>query len=329
MRYWFGLVLLFVCTHLCFPQGGHVVSGSVHEEATNSPISSVALEILSSGTRAAPAVMSGINGEFQFSGLRDGDFYIVASKEGYDTATVRVSVLIGGGAPPVTIALHKRRPDRPDSAGDSVSAHELSIPDKAREEYEKGRKLLYEKSAPAKAISQFREAIDKYPQYYEAFTQIGVANYRLSNFSEAEKALRKAIELSEGKYLDALFLLAQMLDDEGKFADAEPLARQGLALEDSCWRCHFELARALVGLKRGPEAEGSAVRAQKLKPDDPQVYLVLANAHLQERNYSAVVQDFDAYLKLDPNGSTSADIRQRRDRLRNALENGNAQTAKP
>ena len=81
-----------------------------------------------------------------------------------------------------------------------------------------------------------------------------------------------------------------------------------------------ELARALVGLKRGREAEASALQAKELKPDNPNIYLFLANAHIQQQKFAAVVQDFDEYLKLVPNGPGSDQIRQRRDRMRDALQ---------
>ena len=157
------------------------------------------------------------------------------------------------------------------------------------------------------------------PTYYEAYAQIGVADYRLARFPEAEKVLRKSIEISTEKYPDAFFLLAQMLNDQQRFSEAEPLARQSLAAGDSSWHGHFELARALVGLKRGPEAEASAIQARDLKPDNAQVYLVLANVHLQEQKFPSVVQDFDEYLKLAPDAPGSDQIRQRRDRMREAL----------
>ncbi len=131
--------------------------------------------------------------------------------------------------------------------------------------------------------------------------------------------MRKAIEISSQKYPDALFLLAEMLNDQQRFAEADSLARQALAAEDSSWHGHLELARALIGLKRGSEAEASAVQARDVKPDNAQVYLVLANAHIQQQKFSAVVQDFDEYLRLAPNAPGSDQIRQRRDRMREAL----------
>jgi cytochrome c-type biogenesis protein CcmH/NrfG len=319
-------LVLAVSAQPCFPQGGgHSIGGHVRDEATQEPLQSVALDIKASGMQAAPPTTSGIQGEFRFGGLRDGDFYVVATKKGYDTVTVTVSIMVGG-APPVDIFMHKQRTEPPSGRGDAISARELSIPEKAQEAFRKGRTLLYDKSAPAKAIAQFEQAIAQFPAYYEAYTQIGVARYRLNKFPDAEKALRQAIEISGEKYPDALYLLAAMFNDQERFAEAEPLARQASAAGDSTWHSPYELARALVGLKRAPEAETSAAQARDVKPDNAQVYLVLANAHIQQQKFYAVVQDFDEYLRLAPNAPGSDQIRQRRDRMQEALQRSQQKT---
>ena len=51
--------------------GGHIISGIVREEGTNSPINAVALQLLSSGNQASPSVTSGMQGEFSFRGIPD------------------------------------------------------------------------------------------------------------------------------------------------------------------------------------------------------------------------------------------------------------------
>lgn len=294
------------------------MGGHVRDEATHEPLQSVALEILASGGQAAPPATSGIEGEFRFGGLRDGDFQIRATKKGYEPVTVAVSIMVGG-APPVDIFMHKQSDGRPAAPGDAISARDLSIPEKAQEAFNKGRTLLYDKSEPAKAIPQFEHAIALFPTYYEAYTQIGIANQRLNKFSEAETSLRKAVELSTAKFPDSMFWLAALLNDQGRFSEAEPLARQAIAEGDGSWHGPFEQARALIGLRRGAEGEAIALRAMGLRPDNPQVYLVLANAHIQQRKFASVVQDFDEYLKLAPNAPGSDQIRQRRDRMREAL----------
>src|SRR5208283_4229177 len=153
------------------------------------------------------------------------------------------------------------------------------------------------------------------PSYYEAYTELGVANNRLGKAVEAEASLKKAVELSSGSYLKPLYFLADVYNGQGKYQEAEPLARQAIALDDSDWNGFYELARSLVGLKRVSEAETVAMRARDLAPQTPPVYLVLSNVHTLQQNYAAAILDLDAYLKLKPDGQTSDVVRRTRDKL--------------
>ena len=307
--------------------GGHVISGFVRDEGSNRPLGGVKLELLSSGRQARPSVISGTEGDFAFTGLTNGEYSVIATKTGYDPATVSVTVM-RTGAEPVMILLHLSASAKIMSLSGAVSAHELSVPERARGFYEKGRKLLEDENKPAEAIPEFQRAVEAYPSYYEAYTGVGVADYHLGKLREAEDALLKAIDLSESKSLEPLYLLADICNGQRRYQDAELLSRRAIVLDEYAWNGHFELARALVGLRRGTEAEASALRARELKPENPPVHLVLANAHMLEQNYKAAVQDFDAYLSLEPNGPLSPAVRQKREQLQKQLQ-PTPQTAAP
>jgi hypothetical protein len=317
------LVLIFAFHPAVLAQGSSgrsgAVAGTVREEGTNALLQGVSLDILSSGSQLKPSVSSGMSGEFSFGRVPAGDYSIVAKKDGYETSTTKVMVF-PGGAQPVVILLRKVSPNMATGSTGATSVHELRIPQEAREFFENGRKLLEEESKPAESIPEFQKAIRAYPSYYEAYTEIGVANYSLRHSREAEEALKKAVQLSSQNYLKPLYLLADLYNGQQRYAEAEPLARQAAELDSSAWHGHFELARALVGLKKGVEAEASASKCRDLKPDNAPVYLVLANAHILEQSYSAAVQDYDSYLKLEPTGLLSDNIRQRRERLQNELQ---------
>jgi Flp pilus assembly protein TadD len=295
------------------------VSGTVREAGSNALLQGVVLDLLSSGSQFRPSVGSGMSGEFSFGGIPAGEYSIVAKKDGFESSTTRVMVF-PGGAQPVVILLSKINPEKALGPGEATSVHQLGVPPKAQEAFEKGRRLLEEKNQPAKAVPEFQKAVAAYPSYYEAYTEIGVANYSLKNSRDAEEALKKAVQLSSGKYLKALYLLADLYNGQQRYAEAELLSRQAVELDTSSWNGQFELARALVGLKRGAEAETSAIKCRELKPDNAPVFLVLANAHMLQQKYPAVVQDFDSYLKLEPNGPLSENVRQRRERLQNELQ---------
>jgi len=299
--------------------GDHILTGYVREEGRNVPIAAATLEISRSGSEANALVMSGIAGEFLFRGLQDGEYVISAKKNGFDSASVTVSVM-RTGAPEATILLRRTAPAGVGDPGGPISAHQLQVPKGARAAYEKGRRLLEDENNPAGSIPAFEKAVKVFPSYYEAYTELGIANYHLGKVPEAETSLKKAVELSDGKYVEPLYLLADLYNSQRKYQEAEPLARQAIALDNSTWNSFFELARSQVGLKLATEAETSALRARDLAPQNSQVYLVLANVHVLQQNYQAAVQDFDAYLKLDPNGQSSDAVRRTRDKLQKQVQ---------
>lgn len=332
-RHGLNVMLLFFSMVLpCAAQreGPASVIGTVRDAASHEPLAGVRLQLVVGGDKlAAPAVTSSTEGQFQFYG-HDGDYNILADKEGYLPAQVKVSI-IARHETDVTIDLRRQAPEGSSGTGPggAVSAHQLSVPSKAREAYEKGLKLMASKKDYAGALAQFESAIRQYPSYYEAYAGMGITYYDLGNVSAAEEALRESIDLSSGKYPDAIFDLAEVFNNAGRFADAEPVAREAIAVDNSSWRGYFELARAQSGLKRPADAEGSASKARDLKPDYPLVYLILTNIHLALHHYVSVLQDMDAYLKLVPNSPTSDQVRKTRQQVERALERTQAPSAAP
>jgi Carboxypeptidase regulatory-like domain len=331
-RHGFAVVLLFFwAVLLCAAQienGDHVIIGTVRDGNSHEPLEGVRVRLVVGGELlAAMPTTSSTDGQFQL-GCRKGDFYILADKSGYVPAQVKVSIGPGQETD-VTIELQRQPPQGPSNAdpNEAISAHQLSVPSKAREAYEQGTTLLNSKKDYAGAVALFESAIRDYPSYYEAYAEMGVAQYYRGDSQAAEEALRKSIALSSGKYPYAIVDLAELLNSTKRFADAEPLARQAIAVENSSWRGYFELARAQFGLDHPADAEESAAKAHDLNPDYPVVYLVLTDIHLALHNYSSVLQDADAYLKLVPKGPTSDQVRKMRLQVRRALERAQAQSA--
>jgi tetratricopeptide (TPR) repeat protein len=203
----------------------------------------------------------------------------------------------------------------------SISAHQLSVPHKAHDEFEKGMSLIYLKSDYRAAIAQFQLAIRDFPTYYEAFAEQGSAYYQIQDLAHAEESLQKAIDLSAGQYADAMFTYAAILTDTKRYAEAETAARRAIAVDATSWRGPFELARALTALKRPEEAAKSAEKSRDLMPDNPSVYLLLANIHIQTKDYAALTRDLDDYLRLSPTGPEADQARSTRERAQSILNN--------
>jgi tetratricopeptide (TPR) repeat protein len=197
----------------------------------------------------------------------------------------------------------------------TVSVHELSMPQKARDYMEAGKKKLYGDRNAQGALSDFQQAIAAAPVYYEADYQLGMAELTLGHGSEAANAFRKSIELSKDKYAEADVGLGAVLLDQNQMSDADKSIHRGLQLNPNLWLGHYELGREMLKENRLTEAQASAEEARALAPAAPIVYRLLSNIHLQQKNYKALLEDLDAYLKLDANSPAGVRARELRDQV--------------
>ena len=183
-----------------------------------------------------------------------------------------------------------------------VSVRELSIPPKAHQAFQKGIERLARHDA-AGSLPHFQRAVEEFATYYEAFFEIGAADLKLGRITDAETAFRRSIEVSSGCYAYPMFVLGAILDHQGRYAQAEEVTRRGLHLSPNDWNGHYFLGMALFGLNRLDEAEESVREALRQKPDNVESLRLLADIHIRKRNYSALLEDLDEYLKLDPDSS--------------------------
>lgn len=302
------------------------IGGYVRNESDRQPMENVLVTLRQeAGAPVNTAYTSG-NGEFQFDGVAGGDYVIEVVVKDY--ADVRQAVKLSSSSRMgISILLSKTKKVEDAASRLSISAHQLSVPHKARDEFEKGMSLIYLKADYRGAIAEFQLAIKDFPTYYEAYAEEGNSYFQLQELSSAEEALRKSIELSSGQYADAMFTLAAILSDTKRFPEAEAMSRKGISVDASSWRGPFELARALVALKKTDEAEKSAQQSRDLMPDNPPVYLLLANIHIQRKDYNALVRDLDDYLRLAPTGPEADQARKTKDHVQAFLNAPKADSA--
>ncbi len=259
------------------------------------------------------------NGEFEFNGATNGLYLILVEEKGFEPVRENIEI---ANVSRVGVFIFLKRPLEiaASEPGRTVSARELALPRKARDAMQRGLERLYAKQPDLQgSLGQFRRAVAELPSYYEAYHHMGVAYMLLGQATEAEQALRKSVALSEGRYAEAQFALAALLSDEKRFTEAEPVARRGLEIAGNSWQGHYQLARALLGLNRLDAAEKSILEARARKADFPSLHLLLANIHIRTRNYQALLQDLDSYLKLEPNGPMSEQARDTREKIQRAL----------
>jgi tetratricopeptide (TPR) repeat protein len=286
------------------------ISGIVYMDKDSRPASQVIVNVRSLSSGLFRSVLTDFDGRFEVRGLPLGAYQITVGERGYEAAQTITQV----NAFPTEVTLHldSSRSRPPTGSGYAVSLRELRIPQKAQDEYYRGLERL-SKQDPAGSLSHFSKAAATFPDYYEAYYHLGVAEMKLGHQDEAEQAFQKAIDLSGGHYAPLQFAYGLLLCRQGDPAEGERIIRAGLDADSNAPQGHVFLGVALVAQDHLDEAEKSAREALLRAPKFADAYLVLSDIHARRKDYRAQIQDLDAYLKLVPSGPEDSLIRKTRE----------------
>jgi len=307
-------------TEIALPTG--TISGTVLSQGDNRTLSQVAVKLKSHSAGEFRSILTDYDGHFEAAGLPVGSYEINVEESGYDT--VQTKVQLEGTSLKLVLYLSPMQWTEARQKKYTVSVRELKIPEKAREEYLKGMERLA-KDDSAGGRSHFTKAIKAFPEYYEALSQLGIAEIHLGSKQEARKAFEAAIELSKGRSAAAQFGMGYLLYLEGKADEAEAILRRGLELDGNAPDGHVILGMALLRLGRPDEAERSAREAILRQPGFAEAYLVLADVYARRQNYREQLQDLETYLRLDPRGPASARAHQAREMVLKMLDGSKPQ----
>jgi tetratricopeptide (TPR) repeat protein len=297
-------------------QAGGKISGTVLLKKGNRPASQVAVKLKSHAAGIFRSVLTDLEGHFEVRSLPPSTYEIVVDEPGYELA--QASTQLDGAASSLVLYLNSPKTAQSERNSYTVSARELKIPDKARKEYIKGLGSLG-KNDFAGSVSHFSKAAQAFPDYYEAFYHIGVAETRRGRLEEALPAFQKAIDLSGGRYAWAEFGIGYLLYAEGKTEEAVTTLRRGLEVDANSPDGYTILGMVMLRLDRPDEAEKCAREALLRNPNFAQAFLVLSDAYGRRREYRAQLQGLDSYLKLEPNGADSEHVRQARELVQGLL----------
>jgi len=203
----------------------------------------------------------------------------------------------------------------------TVGSIDANVPPAAQKEFDKGAAALAEggKDKIAVAARCFEKAVSIYPKFVEARLKLGTAYMDLEQWEKAEKALLATVE-ADPKAFNALFALSEIYLRQNKIAEAEKVLVQGLAIQDQSYLGHLNLARvywekahAIKDLAQAkPALEKSyeeVKRALTLNPELAGAHLLKGNLLLRVSRTADAVAEFNAYLRLEPNGPFAAETR--------------------
>jgi len=315
--FFLGVSSLVLCLTVPAPGCAHSstsfavsLSGTVSSEVEGRPIARAVVRLGDEGGTLLEQTYSSDSGEFSFGGLRPGRFILRVEAARFDSGEFQVDLSLGSqrGFSVVLKPAHGQK--LPGSS--TISARDLSIPQDARDLLASGRKKLNVEKNPQSALLDFQSAIAKAPAFYEAHYQAGLAYLALENSPEAEKSFSKSVELSKQKFPDAQIALGTLRIHRGETSGGEELLRAGLSLNPASWPGLFALGELELSRGHLQSALSAAEQACSVAPEQPVVYRLLAVIHLRQKDYPALLDNLDAYIRLDPDSPAGQRAKQLR-----------------
>lgn len=148
------------------------------------------------------------------------------------------------------------------------------------------------------AQAAYRRILERAPDYAPALHFLGVSYGQSGDLLEAERLIRKSIQIQE--LPDYFSNLALVLDQQGKQEEVETAYRNALRLDPGNVLIHRNLGDLLVAAARHADAEQAYRGALALQPDDADTHFKLGLVLAELRRTTEAVDAYRNALSLRP-----------------------------
>ncbi len=170
--------------------------------------------------------------EVEFANLPSGDYRVVALGKDIESSGGDSLTVDSHGSQSVELKVNSTQQAQNAMAMlPTVGKMELAIPDKARKEFDKANQEIA-KEDWKKAMDRLNKAVSIYPNYAEAYNNIGVVYGHLGDRAQERQALQKAVELND-HFAPSYVNLARMDIVDRDFHTAESLLNKAAAINPS------------------------------------------------------------------------------------------------
>jgi tetratricopeptide (TPR) repeat protein len=266
------------------------------------------------------AALSDTRGRFRFRRLAPGAYTVAVFGPDFGEARQTVEVSPGvadrAGRVTITLRLESAKFDSDEiRRRATITARQLSIPDRARREYEEALKRLSRPDVEG-AVARLQRAVEIAPHFPAAWNQLGTIAYQSGKYAEAERHFRRALA-ADPQAFESLVNLGGVLLNLGK-----PTEALQYNLHAVLRRPNDALANSQLGmsyyLERNSELAEKYLRiAKQLDPahfSHPQ--LLLSEIHLLRNERAAAIEELEDFLKRHPDAPQAADVKAAISRLR-------------
>ena len=196
--------------------------------------------------------------------------------------------------------------------GSSISVTSMMAPKAAKKAYEHGLQSLL-KSRPGDAAKDFEKAVAVYPQYAEAWVNLGKLRIEQQSIEPARAALKKAIE-SDPKVVTPYMELGLLAAKDANWEESGKYLDRAVELDPVDFpQAWYADAVANFNLGKYDAAEKGARAAVKLDPRhvNPRACYLLGLVLTEKHDYAGAAAELTTFIKLAPNAPDLAQARAR------------------
>jgi Tfp pilus assembly protein PilF len=160
--------------------------------------------------------------------------------------------------------------------------------------------LLTNSNAPGAAVIRLEEALQSFPSASRLWFALGFANFKLDKTEEAERALRKAIDL-DPKFAPAFAYLGLIRARTGVYSEAISLYESALRSDPKLAVVHHLIADAMLKMNADPRMIEKHLRqAINMDPTFASARLALGKLFMRSQRWADAVSELEQTIKLDP-----------------------------
>lgn len=251
----------------------------------------------------------GPSGRFSFKDLPPGPYRITISVPNW--GEMEKSIDIGPSFADRENRIEREfrfKPAYQTQASDVVSIKQLTVPDKAKDEYREALEELEERDTD-KAIEHLEKAVEIAPHYSDAWNRLGTISFVSQDFAEAEQYFRTAIDHDPGSFSPVVNLGAALYA-QGKIEESLEFNRKAVAMNPQDPLANSQLGLSYLALKNYEEAEDCLLKCKSLDPahfSHPQV--TLAELYRQTGDIEGMSRELREFIHYHPDDPRVGDFR--------------------
>jgi tetratricopeptide (TPR) repeat protein len=206
-----------------------------------------------------------------------------------------------------TIVLHHAT-----AGGSTISATSAGAPDKARKDYEKG--LAERKNGKLdSAQERFQKAVEAYPEYAEAWLELGRVQAQNNDAAGARQSFHRSIA-ADSKFVSPYRELAQLAGHDKQWQELADTTDQLLKLDGVSFpEAWFYNCVAKFHLENVDGAESSARQGIRIDTEHrvPKLEYVLGTILARKGDHQGAAEHLQKYLSLSPNAPDATEVKKK------------------